>query len=182
MSLSKNSFEELESKIIATLEGKRFLDVPYYRYLYPPNKELACIKMFETFYNILNKKGYSAEIIYLSEIIIEALNNLGFLSKSHIEVEEENFEDIENNLEEVLVDEVVNLLKDKLKSKNINHCVIIIRTGSIFPFIHVSELLSKMEGYIKCTIIMAYPGFKEGEMLGYKGDKIYYRGEVIGDE
>lgn len=182
MSLSKESFEDLEFKIIATLEGRRVLDVPYYRYLYPPSKEILCIEMFETFCDILKRKKYSAETIYLSEIVVKALENLGFLSKSNIEVEEENFIEIENNLKEVLVDEVVDLLKDQLQDKDISHCVIMLRSGSIFPFIHVSELLSKMEGYIKCTVILAYPGSKEGYMLGIKGDKIYYRGESIGDE
>lgn len=182
MSLSKENFEDLKLKVIATLDGRRVLDVPYYRYLYPPSKEILCIRMFEEFSDILNKNGYSAETIYLSEIVIKALDNLGFLSKSNTEVEEENYDEIENNLKEVLVDEVVDIMKEQLQDKDISYCAIFLRTGSIFPFIHVSELLSKMEGYIKCTVIIAYPGSKEGYMLDLKGDKIYYRGESIGDE
>jgi hypothetical protein len=182
MPLSKKSFENLELKILATLEGRRVLDVPYYRYLYPPSKEVVCIEMFEKFCDILKRNGYCAETIYLSEIIIKALDNLGFLSKTNIELEEENYTELEDNLKDVLVDEVVDILKEQLQDKDISHCAIFLRTGSIFPFIHVSELLSKMEGYIKCTVIVAYPGSKEGYMLGIKGDKVYYRGESIGDE
>ena len=180
MPLSK-SFENLELKILATLEGRRVLDVPYYRYLYPPSKEVVCIEMFEKFCDILKETDIVPKP-FTSEIIIKALDNLGFLSKTNIELEEENYTELEDNLKDVLVDEVVDILKEQLQDKDISHCAIFLRTGSIFPFIHVSELLSKMEGYIKCTVIVAYPGSKEGYMLGIKGDKVYYRGESIGDE
>ena len=182
MNLSKSSFKDLESKIIATLDGRRVLDVPYYRYIYPPEKEKLCIDLFENFCDILKRKKYSAETVYISEILVEALKNLGFLSESLLKVEEQNLKEIEENLEDVLAKEVIGILKDRLNDKDISHCAIILRIGSIFPFIHVSELLSKMEGYIKCTIIIPYPGSKEGEMLNYRGDRNYYRGEIIGDK
>ena len=55
MPLSK-SFENLELKMLATLEGRRVLDVPYYRYSYPPSKEVVCIEMFENSVIFLKKR------------------------------------------------------------------------------------------------------------------------------
>lgn len=175
----KKKAQEFESEVIATLNGKKFMDLPYYRYLYSPEEEVNCIKEFKKLCNILKSKGYSVETIYMSQILIRALQNLGFLDDSIIKVEEKSFSEIEENLKEVLVKEVAKMLIKHLKEKNSSHCAIILRIGSIFPFIHISNLLSQLEGYVKCTLIIPYPGNKDGQMLDYEGDNIknYYRGK-----
>jgi hypothetical protein len=176
---TKKEAQKFESVIIATLDGKKFIDLPYYRYRYSPEEEVNCIKEFETLRNILKNKGYSAETIYIPEILVQALRSLGFLDDSLIKIEEKSFSEIEENLEDVLVTEVAKILINHLKEKDISHCAIILRIGSIFPFIHISSLLSQLEGYVKCTLIIPYPGNKEGQMLDYEGDNIknYYRGK-----
>lgn len=178
---SKEKEKEFELEVIATLNGKKFIDLPFYRYLYSPEEELNCIKEFENFGKILKNKGYDTETIYMSEILVQSLKNLGFLEESILSMEEQSFFEIEENLESVLTDEVVKILSEILKDKDGSFCAIILRIGSIFPFIHVSSLLSKLEGYIKCTLIIPYPGNKEGEMLDYEGDNIrnYYRGKCF---
>lgn len=178
---NKEKAKEFESEVIATLDGKKFIDLPFYRYLYSPEEEINCLKEFQNFGKILKNKGYNSEIIYMSEIMIQALKNLGFLEESLLKMEEQSFLEIEENLENVLTDEVVKILSEILIEKPGSYCAIILRIGSIFPFIHVSSLLSKLEGYIKCTLIIPYPGNKEGEMLDYEGDNIrnYYRGKCF---
>jgi hypothetical protein len=178
---SKEEEKEFELEVLATLNGKKFIDLPFYRYLYSPEEELNCIREFENFGKRLKNKGYYTETIYMSEILVQALKNLGFLEESLFKIEESSFSEIEENLEEVLTEEVVDILSIHLKNKNSSYCVIILRIGSIFPFVHVSSLLSKLEGYVKCTLIIPYPGNKEGEMLDYEGDNIrnYYRGKCF---
>lgn len=157
------------------------MDVPYYRYLYPPNKELACLSEFENFCKILRSKGYSAECIYLSEIVVKGIENLGYVSDSVAEMEKSSPSLVEQNLENELVREIAEILKQRLGEKDISHCAILLRAGSLFPFVHISTLLSYLEGKVKCTLIIPYPANKDGEMLCYKGETIrsYYRGEAI---
>lgn len=179
MLLDKERLQNFQSEVIATLEGKKFVDVPYYRYLYSPSEELIYLNEFEHFCHILKNKGYSAETIYMSEILIKGLKNLDFLSDSVIKKEEEEFLEIEKNLQNELVNEVVEILHQHLEGKDISHCAILLRLGSLFPFVNVSRLLAKSEGRLKCTLILPYPGKKDGEMLGYHGDRSYYRGKVF---
>jgi hypothetical protein len=89
------------------------------------------------------------------------------------------FEDL-SNLDRGLPSLIANRLINHLKDKDISHCVILLRAGSIFPFVHVSSLLTMLEARVRCTLIIPYPG-KDGELLNYRGKSVrsYYRGEII---
>ena len=181
MTWDNERFQQLEQKIIASLEGKRQLDVPYYRYRYSPRDERKCIEEFESFSAILKNRGYSAECIYLPALLIKALQQLDFFDDEIIKKEIEIKEELESNLSYVLEDQIVYDLILYLEGKEISHCVVLLRFGCLFPFVHCSSLLSKIEGKIRCTIILPYPANQDGEMLGYHGESIrsYYRGDVI---
>ena len=175
-------FDTLEARIRETVAGKRHvIDVPYYVYLYKPEFELECLREFKNLVLRLRRDGISVEAISLASLMIDSLEYLGCLSEPFLRGEAEKREEISGDLERELAKEISDMLKVKLKGKDVSHCAIILRAGSLFPFVHISTLLGVLEGAVHCTLVVPYPGNKEGNMLNYHWENIrtYYRGEII---
>lgn len=178
----ENRFRRLEDVIIATMEGKRpVIDVPYYIYLYSPAEELRAIDEFQYLESRLKTKGFATEIIRMPELMISALKKFRLLDPDVVNLEGERRMSMKDDLERILPEEIASQLKDRLKGKGVNHCAILLRCGALYPFVHVSALLSSLEGFVSCTLVIGYPGDKEGQMLNEKGETIrsYYRAEIV---
>ena len=81
----KERFNRLESRILATLEGKRpNVDVPFYRYLYSPDQEVMSIHEFKKLRDRIKAKGYSSDCVYMSNIFIKSMDNLGLYSEKNL--------------------------------------------------------------------------------------------------
>lgn len=175
-------FRRLENVLIATMEGKRpVIDVPYYIYLYDPAEELRALEEFENLERRLRTKGFSVEIIWMPDLMMSALKRFGFLGSDILSVESSQRARVKSDLERILPENTAFQLRDKLKGRGVDHCAIFLRCGALYPFAHVSTLLSSLEGYVNCTIVIGYPGDREGQMLNEKGENVrsYYRAEII---
>lgn len=178
----EDRFRRLENLIISTVEGKRpVIDVPYYIYLYSPAEELRAIDEFQYLESRLKAKGFSAEIIWMPDLMISGLKKFRLLDIDTVSMEKERRISMKEDLERILPLEIASLLKDMLKGKGIDHCALLLRCGALYPFVHVSTLLSSLEGFVNCTLVVGYPGDKEGQMLDEKGETVrsYYRAEII---
>jgi hypothetical protein len=176
-------FRDLESRVIATMRGLRsVIDVPFYVYLYEPRDELICLREFGDFVSRLNAKDLSAESISLSALMIEALKELGCLEESVLKSEDRDRSVLARDLERELPKEIAKRLRSRFGDKDESHCLILLRASALYPFVHVSSLLSSIEGAVRCTLVIPYPGNNVGEMLNVKGlgARKYYRAEIIG--
>lgn len=180
-------FEDLESRVIATMRGlRKVIDVPFYVYLYEPRDELICLREFRNFVAMLNARGMSeglsAESISLSALMIEALKELGCLEEAVLKKESEDRSILARDLERELPRQIAKRLRSRLGDKGESHCAVLLRASALYPFVHVSSLLSSIEGIVRCTLVIPYPGNKVGEMLNVKGlgARKYYRAEIIG--
>lgn len=176
----KKKFEELEEKIKSTAMGDRRMDVPFYIYLYDPSLERECLKEFNALANRLRVDKIDCEIFSLAQLMLESIGSLD-VDNSFFKLETEKRKGLEKDLERILPDKISNRIKDRLRDKTIEHCAILTRAGALFPFVHVSALLSRIEGEVNCVTVIPYPGNREGEMLNHRGTSIrsYYRGEII---
>jgi len=130
----------------------------------------------------LGAKGFSAEDISLSALMIEALEALGCLSEFYFGEESKNRDVIAQSLGRELPREIARRLRHLIGERDVSHCTALLRAGALFPFVHVSSLLSSMEREsIRCTVVVPYPGRNEGEMLNFKDQdtRRYYRAEII---
>jgi len=178
----ENRFRRLEDVIVATMEKKRpVVDVPYYIYLYNPAEELRALDEFQNLELRLKTRGFSAEIIWIPDLMTFALKKFRLLDSKMVSQERERRDSVKSDLERILPEEITSQLKDKLKGKGVNHCAILLRCGALYPFAHVSALLSALEGFVRCTLVVGYPGDTEGQMLNEKGETIksYYRAEIV---
>jgi len=175
-------FVRLEQLVFSTVEGKRpVVGVPYYIFLYNPAEELRAIDEFQNLERRLKAKGFSAETIWMPDLMISALEKFRFLDSDASSLERERRENVKSDLERILPREIASQLKEMLREKKVNCCAILLRCGALYPFVHVSTLLSSLEGLVGCTVVVGYPGDREGQMLNEKGESIrsYYRAVII---
>lgn len=183
MNWNKSGFKELEKRIMLIAENKKLvLDVPFIRFHYDPELELYCISELIELSKRLGAKDCSCELIWANELLLDALRRIDTIEnwakfeKNDKQIVYKDLSDSNKGLTSIIAE----ILSDKLGRKHPSHCAIILRVGSLFPFVHISSLLTRLESSIKCMLVIPYPG-KEGEILNYQGDSInnYYRGEMI---
>jgi hypothetical protein len=183
MPLNRKKFQRLEERVVETLEGRSpLMEVPYYLCVYHPKDELEILENFPNMVLRLKNKGFSAETIKLSDLMLDILSNSGLLSSEIIQNEEEMREELERDLRRVLSKELVEVLKEKLKDMDVNHCAVLLRYGALWPFVHISHIFLSIEGSVKCTLVVPYPSaIGEGFPLNKKSKGIidYYRAEVV---
>jgi len=175
-------FSCLEDKVIAAMEQKSpVIDVPYYVYLYDPVEELRALEEFQNLEHRLKAKGHSAEIIFMSELMVTALERFKLLGPDIFRFERQERAVVMADLQRILPHEIASQLKDKLKGEGVDHCAILLRSGALYPFVRISSLLYSLEGHVNSTLVVGYPGNREGQMLNEKGElvKNHYRAKVI---
>jgi hypothetical protein len=182
MAWDSSKFSQLESTVMGYVTGnRRPIDVPFIRFRYDPGVELRCIREFSHLAERLKTQGTSVELISLSEWLIAMLKELGCFEEPFLQKEKDQRPEIAEDLGRELTKRISTRLGEQLKGREISSCAILLRVGSVFPFVHISSVLSSVEGVVRCTLVVAYPGSRDGEMLDYRGETIrsYYRGEVI---
>ena len=91
-------------------------------------------------------------------------------------------EELDRDLRRVLSKEMVEVLKKRLRDKDISHCAVLLRYGALWPFVHLSQIFISIEGTVHCTLVVPYPtdlgvGYPLNEES--KGITSYYRAEVV---
>lgn len=90
MVLNIEKFRMLEERVVETVKGRSpLMEVPYFVCLYHPKDELEILERFSHMVLRLRNKGFSAETISLSEIMVNILTSSGLLSPEIIQKEEE---------------------------------------------------------------------------------------------
>jgi hypothetical protein len=182
---SRRDFEELERRVMATLDGTRpTLDVPYYIFCYPPEEETLALREFSNLEKRLRRKGHSVESLWMSHLMTRILDHYGFLGKESSSPEAEDSVGTMSDLKRLLPDEISEVLVKQLGGHDESHCTLLLRWGALRPFVHVSTVLASLEGKVHCVLVVAYPGRREGYMLNEKTEEVrsYYRAEIIGCE
>ena len=183
MPLNRERFQRLEERVVETLKRRSpLMEVPYYVCLYHPKDELEILESFSHMVLRLRNKGFSAETIKLSDLMLEILSDSGLLFPEITQKEEEMREELERDLRRVLSRELVEALKERLKDKNVSHCAVLLRYGALWPFVHLSYIFLSIEGSVQCTLVVPYPsdigaGYPLNERS--KGVIDYYRAEVV---
>ena len=176
-------FRMLEERIVETVKGRNpLMEVPYFVCLYHPKDELEILESFSYMVFRLRNRGFSAETISLSKIMIDVLTSSGMLSTEITKKEEEIRDELNRDLRRILSRGLVNALKEKLENKDIGHCAVLLRYGALWPFVHLSHIFISIEGSIHCTLVVPYPSdIGAGYPLNEKSEGIinYYRATVV---
>ncbi|MBC7347099.1 MAG: DUF1788 domain-containing protein [Clostridia bacterium] len=181
---------ELEEKLVGTLRGTyRPLDnVPFFRVQYPPVEEREALRQFRMLTERLRHQHLGAESVSLLECLREALAALlncpaEALESRLVELErEQERPELQSRLSKHLPAEMTKALTARLKGMPRDSVAVLLRMGSLYPFLRPSSILSSLEGRIECAVVLPYPGTTLGALLDAppadpRGG--YYRGEVI---
>mgnify|MGYP001050155426 CR=1 FL=1 len=184
MNWDEERFAELERRLLATMRGSYAIaDVPFFRFLYGPGGvEHTCIREFKKLVKrIDSEEDLSAECLYLSRLLMESLRDMGFLTEDMLGAERQERPTFITDLENNLPQEISRRLIEHLKAKDLRHCAVLLRLGSLFPFVRVSQILQKIDSAISCVLVIPYPGSREGEMLWERGidGNSYYRWQTV---
>jgi len=183
MPLNREKFAKFEQRVMETLKGKTaLLEVPYYICLYQPKDELDALECFNNMVLRLRNKGFSAETIYFSQLMLDSLAESGLLSPEILADEEKTRVELERSVRNRLPEQIVEGLKNKLADKDISHCAILLRVGAMYPFVHLKYILQSIDNIVHCTLVIPYPSdIGTGHILNETNeDSIeYYRAEVV---
>jgi len=183
MPLNPDGIVLLEDILVRTMEGKNTLQaVPYFICVYNPREELDALNQFSNLVLRLRYRGFSAESISLSDLMLEILDEEGYLSEDIMKEEENSRDEFENDLRRFLLEGLTKRLKQMLHGKPIAHCAVLLRYGALWPFVHLSGILQEITGSIDCTLAIAYPSsIGEGYPLDEESSDTfdYYRAERV---
>ena len=182
---------ELEERLEGTRNGNyRPLDgIPFFWIQYPPQEEREAIRQLKLLGERLHyHRGWQVNSLSLTEALKEALGNLLNCPLEELPARlpalerERNRGKLQQQLAEHLPDELVKVLIERLRKMPAGSLAILTRMGALYPFLHSSVLLSRLEGQVACMIVLGYPGTDLGEMLDAHPTSFfngYYRGEAI---
>lgn len=182
--------QDLQERLEGTLRGTyRPLDnVPFFRVQYPPVEEREALRQFRLLADRLRHQQFGVSCVSLLESFKQALTALMNCSTDELErqlVELEKGQDrckLQYRLSEHLPAELAKAVAAKLRGMPRHSVAILLRMGSLYPFVRPSSLLSILEGCVDCALVLPYPGTTLGALLDAppadpRGG--YYRGEVI---
>ena len=183
MPLNRENFAKFEERLIETLKGKTpLLEVPYYICLYRPKDELDAIECFDNLVLRLTQKGFSAETLSFSHLMLDSLSESGLLAPQILEEEEQTRAELERSVRNTLPEQIVDALKKKLAGKDVSNCAVLMRVSALYPFVHLKYILQSIDNIIHCTLVIPYPSdIGTGHILNEENDGSieYYRAEVV---
>lgn len=182
--------EELQRKVEATLEGiyRPQDNIPLFRVQYPPVEERQALREFQLLAERLRHRDYKVECIFLTDLYRDALAGLincsvsGLPQKLRALEQEQDRLELQQKLSDFLPDELVKIIVGRFEEMPKRSVLILLRMGALYPFVRTSSIISKLEGKLKCTVILPYPGTTLGALLDAPSVDPhggYYRGEVI---
>lgn len=184
------SFQELERRLEGTFDGTYHPvdNVPLFRLQYPPAQEREALRQLRMLAARTEKKSPATQFVSLTDILRTAIQQLLGAKAEDLEEALQRLEqdaarhELRARLSDELPDEITELLVDRLKDLPRKSVAILVRTGSLYPFVRSSSLESRLEGKLKCAIVMAYPGMTLGELLDTTSQDshgTHYRGDII---
>ena len=190
MSRALTRIDELYHRVTGVLNKTyRPLDgIPFFRFLYSPEEERAVLEAFNLLVQRLEAGGYEAGIVSFFDVLETGLMEMANVSVADLpsclkQYEQADREDFLFRLHTYLPSHLTARLKNRLEEYSPSACIVLTRTGVLFPFVRLSSLLASLEGQTNQLLVALYPGDQEGAMLRDPSFDMaithYYRGEVL---
>jgi len=166
MSWDNERFKKCAEQIRWSLKGKQNpLGVPFFIYVYDPKDERICIRNFKDLARHLESDGFHIQVVYMGKILAYALRQTPYLEQG-AEIERANrpalLRELSQNLPEIIAEMLlkgVNGLVEPLEGAvPSGKGAFLLRAGALFPFVHVSEILSHLENKTHWTVLVPFPG------------------------
>lgn len=169
MSSLEKSITDLESDILSDPPRiSVYHDLPFAIFRYDTNEEWELRRAVDKLATRLKNNGKNVTIISLFDLLWESIEKSEGLNVLVNYEKEFGFSDAQDQVNEYLTNEdyypLKKLLIEKINDLDPNNDVVfIVHAISMAPSIyHLSTLLNEMHGKTQVTIILFYPGSREG--------------------
>jgi Domain of unknown function (DUF1788) len=195
---SEVDFDRLRAEVRASLDGSQTPGgLPFFVLVYDPREEDRCLRTFERWASALAADEVSASVVYLGRLLADVLQrDTIYLTDAGAQAERDSREDVRRELAraELLPRLLTTALLEgregicpPLRDGTQSECVFLLRSGALYPFVHVSQLLSGLENRTQRTVVVAFPGSlsrDRSDSLRFldETDAAYYRARVIGGQ
>ena len=193
----RGRFDELCQGIEACARGVRpSSGTPFFLYAYDPIEERRCIEHMRKLASSLKPLGFEANVVWMGRLMSQVLQARGYTATQLRLLEGEDRELLLSSEEGLsrpqggLADDLADaLLSGKhgvraMEGGSPKDVTFLLRTGALYPFVHVSEILSRLENRTRHTVAAAFPGSVDpaGEgLLRFlnEGKGRYYRATIV---
>lgn len=171
---------ELEEKLRGAFKGtfRPQDDVPLFWLIYPPEQEREALRRLR---QMAERMGNQLEVISMAELLREALRRLHGVDGLRDRLRSWEAEDSVESLALSLEGELLEVLRLRLP-RDPSRGIIILRTGSLCPFVDPFFLFSRLETEVRCKVVIAYPS-QRGELGAFLDWPLprppFHRGEAI---
>jgi len=194
----REDFEEFMSRVRACAAGARpSSGTTFFLFVYDPKEERKCIDNMKQFKEALEGNGTKANIVWVGQLMVRVLQRRGYTPEILRDLEAHGRERLREPVSGLtatkggLADDLVGaLISGELGTPPLgggaqSEVALLLRTGPLYPFVHVSEILSRLENRTQRTLGVAFPGSRDptGEsILRFldEGTGRYYRATIIG--
>ena len=194
----REDFEKFMQRIRACAGGaKPPSGTTFFLLVYDPREERKCNENMKQFERALQADGIDTKMVWMGQLMGRALRRRGYTPEALRELEASGrsaFLDPTSGLARSkggLADDLVDALLSgelgtaPLRGGTQSQVTFLLRTGALYPFVHVSEILSRLENQTQRTVGVAFPGNRDssGESLLRflnEGTGRYYRATILG--
>lgn len=197
MTWNRERFSEFQRRVKECVQGRRPASgTTFFLYVYDPTEERRCIENMKQFASTLQRDGHTVHIVWTGQLMARILAKRGYAPEVLREIEGKSRErllDPSSGLSRPkggLADDLAEaLLKGMHEAPSLSggsqdEVVFLLRTGALYPFIHISQIMSKLENETDRTLCIAFPGSldprKDGVLrLLNEGTGRYYRATIV---
>lgn len=194
MPWDSRAFAELGDEVDASARGRSPASgVPFFLFLHDAAEEARCVREFERLAAAL-ERSFSVQVVYLGKLMAAVLRKTLYPGDVGRRAEERGLERVAQELSRpaglpgmltsALLDDTSDGV-EPLRGGSQDRIALLVRTGAIYPFAHVSQLLNGLENQTNWTVVVAFPGSRHPQRpdsLRFldETEGPYYRARVIG--
>lgn len=197
MPWDERPFEILRTRLLEVIRGERrpASGVPFLVIVYDPTEEYRSLRRLEQLVDVLRGDGRRAQIVYLGAVVAAVLERGLYLSDAGVAAEGQDPDRLRADLAradglarwvaDALLKGEGGIVEEPLSEDEPGRCTVLVRTGALFPFAHVSQVLNHLEGRTRDVVVAAFPGSRDPsnpDTLRFLNETegSYYRAEIIG--
>lgn len=188
------AFGSLRDEVEGSARGRSpSTGVPFFVFIHDPADAVRSVRAFEQLAAALGT-FFPVQTIYLGQVMAGVLRRTLYLADDGRSAEARGLDRVTQELSRPAgltqmitsglldgIDGVVEPLRDGSQ----DHIALIVRTGAVYPFAHVSQILNGLENQTRWTVAIAFPGSRHPQRpdsLRFLNETEgpYYRARVIG--
>ena len=162
-----NKFDVLRNLLLSPSRPEGALIV-----VYPPDQELDFRSRYQDLIEELQAAGQRVSIVDLRTLVFDMLAERGLMERA-LSLDAAGSRDMHGNLSGMVLVEALARVRQAARTVP-DHILLLRHPAALFPWISYSALLSEIEGEVRNTLVLPFPGIESGPELRFLNSKDSY--------